>query len=398
MGLEGPCSMLAQLACLILAVAAASGGGAKLSAADNWFALRLLPVLPRSEDQNVFYSPYSVATALGMAYAGARGTTRRELYDALGYATARIEEGGVAVAHSEQRLLLLAPSNSTIKVANAAVVNEDLNVLPSYVDILKRYFGAELFEADFARAGRKAVDSINTWVSQKTQHKISTLFDEPLDKATRLILINAIYFKGTWRTMFDKAKTVMAPFHADGAFPTEVRTMRGTMKTGYAHAREIHAHVLDLPYAGLDYSMTILLPQRRGIEALKRNLTLEALGRAVSRLRETMVEVHLPRFRLEETYMLRDVLPKVGVRKMFDDSEADLSGVTGGRDLCVTDVVHKAVVEVNEEGSEASAVSSAVITSRMAPLRFRADRPFLFFIRNSRTRAVLFVGQVNRVP
>lgn len=388
------------MACLIgalLAVATADGG-AKLSAANNWFAFQLLPLLPSSEDRNVFYSPYSVATALGMAYSGARGTSRRELYYALGYATAGLEDDHVAAAHSEHRRRLLAPSNSTLEVADAAVVRKELHVLPPYVDVLRRFFGAELFEADFARAGWQAVDTINAWVSRKTRRKIATLFDEPLDEAARLVLLNAIYFKGTWCAMFDETKTVMAPFYAEGAYPTEVCTMRRTMETGYAYAREIHAHVLNLPYTGSDYSMVVLLPQRVGIESLKRNLTLWAFHRALSALRKVIVEVHLPRFRLEETYTLRDVLPKVGVREVFDAGTADLSGITGGRDLFVADVVHKAVVEVNEQGSEASAVTNVVVTSRMAPVQFHADRPFLFFIVNGRTGDILFIGQVNRVP
>lgn len=390
--------MLAQVACLIgvLAVARAQDG-VKLPGANNWFAFRLLPILPSSGERNVLYSPYSVATALGMVYAGARGSSRRELRDALGYAAVGLEENSVEAAHSDHKRLLLAPSNSTVKVASAAVVHEGLNVLPDYVQVLKDSFGAEVFEEDFVRAGLQAVDDINTWVGQKTQRKIRSLIDEPLDKDTKLVLLNAIYFKGTWCTRFDKAKTVKAPFYAGGAHPTEVYTMRETMKTGYAYAREIHTHVLNLPYTGLDYSMTILLPRRGAIESLKRNLTLGAFAKALSRLRKVIVEVQLPRFKLEERYTLKDVLPKVGIREVFDATEADLSGVNGDRDLFVTDVVHKAVVEVNEEGSEASAATSVIVTSRNLPLQFHADRPFLFFIRNTRTGDILFIGQVNRV-
>ncbi|XP_075545344.1 iripin-3-like [Dermacentor variabilis] len=372
----------------------------RVIAASNDFAFRLLPLLSGSQSDNVFYSPYSVTTALAMVYAGANGTTLRELHESLRYNIVRLAQDKVLRAHAEHNRRLLAPSNTTLKIANAAVLDDKLNALPGYVNALNNGFGAELLKVDFIGAGQSAVNVINSWVNQKTQHKISTLFDKPLSKDTRLVLLNAIYFKGTWRTKFARSKTEKAPFYTGDGRSTSVDTMQGSVKAGYAYARDIGATVLDLPYNGLDYSMTILLPRNKtGVEALRKNLTLLTLRDALARLSEATVEVYLPRFKLEEEYKLKEVLPRLGIRRMFNAGEADLSRINGGMDLFVDQVVHKAVVEVNEEGSEAAATTGVVINTRTTsgPEVFRADHPFLFFIRNRRTGDILFVGLVNKV-
>lgn len=384
----------------IFAVAWAQEDGIRVTAATNDFAFRLLPHLSSSPQKNVFYSPYSITTALAMTYAGAESTSLGELHDALGYTTVGLDNANVLGAHSQHNRQLLAPSNSTLKIANAAAVDGQLKILPAYQQALENGFGAELLKVDFAGAGKAAVDAINSWVNQKTQQKIRTLFKEPLSVDTRLVLLNAVYFKGTWRTKFDPTNTEKAPFYTDATRSTNVDTMRGKVRAFYAYSRDLGASLLDLPYNGLDYSMSILLPHdRTGIDAVKSKLSLEELRKLATNLREATVEVYLPRFKLEAEYKLKKVLPKVGIRKVFDKSEADLSGINGGRDLFVDEVVHKAVVEVNEEGSEAAAVTGVVVNTRTTggPLQFHVDHPFLFFIRNTRTGDLLFVGQVNRV-
>ncbi|XP_049521541.1 intracellular coagulation inhibitor 1 isoform X3 [Dermacentor silvarum] len=372
----------------------------RVIAASNDFAFRLLPLLSSSQRDNVFFSPYSVTTALAMVYAGTDGMTQRELHESLSYNLVGIEPDKVLSAHTEHNRRLLVPSNSTLKIANAAVLDDKLNALSGYVKALKNGFGAELLKADFTGNGQAAVDAINSWVNQKTQQKISTLFDKPLSKDTRLVVLNAIYFKGTWRTKFNQSETAKAPFYTGDGRSTSVDTMQGTVKAGYAYARDIGATVLDLPYNGLDYSMTILVPRNgTNVEVLKRGLNLAAFRNALSRLREIKIKVHLPRFRLEEKYELKEALERLGIKRMFHAGEADLSRINGGRDLFVDEVVHKAVVEVNEEGSEAAATTAVVINTRTTsgPEVFRADHPFLFFIRNRRIGDILFVGLVNKV-
>ncbi|KAH6936904.1 hypothetical protein HPB50_024067 [Hyalomma asiaticum] len=230
-------------------------------AASNDFAFRLLQLLSGSQLDNVFFSPYSVTTALGMAYAGSYGMTRRELHEALKYNLVGIAEDKVVGAHAEHGRRLLEPSNSTLKIANAVA--------------LKNGFGAELLKADFTKDEKAAIDIINAWVSQKTQKKISKLFDEPLPSFTKLVLLNAIFFKGTWLNKFDRSKTAKAPFHMADGRSVKVDTMQGTVKAGYAYSRDIGATVLDLPYNGLDYSMSIFVPRNgTDIGVLRRRVNL----------------------------------------------------------------------------------------------------------------------------
>ncbi|XP_065282887.2 iripin-3-like [Dermacentor albipictus] len=386
--------------CLVgaLVAVASAQDDAKLTAASNDFALRLLPLMSRSQYENVFYSPYSVATALAMVYAGAKGPTMDELYEALGYNSTGLAQAKVLSAHAEHNRQLLAPSNSTLKIANAVVVDDRLNVLPGYVNALENGFEAELLKVDFAGAGQEAVNSINSWLSRKTQRKISALFDKPLPGDTKLVLLDAIYFKGMWRTMFNRSNTVKAFFFTSDGRVSRVDTMQGTAKAGYAYLNDIGASLLELPYSGLDYSMTILLPNHiDNFESLRRGLSRKMLSNAVRQLYETTVDVRLPRFKLEKEYNLNEVLARLGVTRVFNAGEADLSGINGGRDLFVDEVVHKAVVEVNEQGSEASAVTGASTLIVSGPITFYVDHSFLFFIRNTRTADIIFVGIVNHI-
>ncbi|KAL1438206.1 hypothetical protein MTO96_048287 [Rhipicephalus appendiculatus] len=275
---------------------------------NNDFALRLLPLLSTSQLDNVFYSPYSVTTALAMVHAGADALTLRELHEALKYNLVGLAEDKVVGAHAEFNRELLGPSNSTLKVANAVVLDQKLNALSSYLDALKNGFAADLLKANFT-GGQAGVPEDYQFVG------------EPEDAAE-------------------------------------------------------------------DY-----------VEVLKRQLNGTAIADARYRLREARIKLHLPRFKLEEKYQLKEVLPKLGIKRMFNAGEADLSRINGEKSLFVDQVVHKAVVEVNEEGSEAAAVTGVTINTRTTtgPSEIHVDRPFLFYIGNKRIGNILFVGQVNKI-
>lgn len=377
-----------------------SSDALRVMIANNDLALRLLPLLSTSQLRNVFYSPYSVLTALAMVHAGADSLTLVELHLALRYGLMGLDEDKVVGAHADFTRHLLAPSNSTLKVANAAVLDQKLNALPSYLNALKNGFAAELLKADFTGGERAALNTINSWVSQKTQQKISKLFDEPLPSFTKLVLLNAIYFKGTWLSKFDRSKTANAPFYTADGRSTSVDTMQGIVKAAYAYVRDLEATVLELPYTGLDYSMIILLPRNgSSVEVLKRKLNGTALASARAKLRETRIKLHLPRFKLEEKYDMKEVLRKLEVTRMFNAGEADLSRINGEKSLFVDQVMHKAVVEVNEEGSEAAAATGVTINTRTitGPSELHVDRPFLFSIESKRIWSMIFVGQVNYI-
>ncbi|KAK8772598.1 hypothetical protein V5799_024157 [Amblyomma americanum] len=370
----------------------------KVANANNEFGFRLLQKIPASSEVNVFFSPYSVSTALAMAYAGARGETQQELYDSLAYSSAGLAPDHVHNAHAQHTQALKSPSSSTLLVANTAVVQEGYNVLREYLHTLNQSFGAEASTANLA--DEQSLRSINEWVKHHTDGKIEQLLSEPLSSDARLVLLNAIYFKGLWNTPFHSASTFKASFFNAGTERVEVDMMHGQITAGYARDDETNSDVVDLPYAGLDYSMTIVRPRdRTGADALRQVLTRQVFRRFLSELSETVVNVALPKFKIEGEYKLRRPLSLLGVSKAFNKDEADFSGISGSRDLFVHDVVHKAVVEVNEEGSQAAAVTGVTIYTQSAFVGtpFVVNHPFLFFIRNRQTGDVLFAGQVNHL-
>lgn len=371
----------------------------KLIAANNAFAIRLLKVRPSQPNENVFFSPYSLSTALGMAYVGARGATQQELSEALGYSAASLSESDVEQAFGHQNSRLQAhASQAGLEVANSAAVQENFNVLDSYYNVLNHSFNAHVFKVDFEQHGQAAIEAINRWVKGATQNKIDELFAEPLSTDTRLVLVNAIVFKGLWELQFDPRGTRKHVFHNGGTQATEVDSMFSRRHTPRGFSEELQSQVIELLYRDSDFGMVIVLPtERDGVEAVKQVLTIEKLNAAIDSLSNNTVAISLPKFKLDKFNPLKSNLTHLGLRKIFGD--ADLSGITGDRLLVVSDVLQRAVVEVKEEGTEAAAASGVVGVNRIGiePFRFFADHPFLFFIRDRRTHELFFAGQVNNL-
>ncbi|CAN7995728.1 unnamed protein product [Ixodes hexagonus] len=369
-----------------------------LTVANNRFGLRLLKILPSPPHKNVFFSPYCVSTAMGMAFAGAMGATRQELSEGMGYSAAGLKDSEVLQAYTlqanRQRAL---QSHSTMDLFKAAAVDESLNLLDTYEAQLKSSFDAELLKVDFEKEGQAAINIINQWVDRKSRQMIQSLFDIPLHPDTGLVLLNAIYFKGTWNTQFKKEYTGKDIFLNGGTTPVEVDTMSTRIPVRHLMFERLGVDVTELPYKDGDYSMLILLPYKDdGVEELKQNLTEDLVEDIAGQLKNDNVLVCLPKFKLETAYLLNDQLESLGIRRIFD-RHADLSGINGGYDLFVSAVVHKAVVDVNEEGTEAASVSAVVIKKKSSGPEFLVNHPFLFFIRNPRTKDVLFAGQVNHL-
>ncbi|CAN8033020.1 unnamed protein product [Ixodes persulcatus] len=269
----------------------------ELTVASNNFGLRMFPLLPSSPETNIFFSPCSLLIAMGMAYAGARGETQKELYEHLGYSNAGLAEGQVLDAYARQtRKYQSAQSNTTVDVANAAAIHLRLSLLDDYENALRNAFNADLQKVNFVDGGQAAIDTINKWVKEKTHNKIEALFSEPLDPLTRFVLLNAMYFKGTWKTEFDQKRTEKRPFLNGGVTPAEVDTMVGKIRIRHNSFENLGVDVAELPYRGGDYSMVILLPREKtGVVALKRNLTAAQLETLVDQLVERDVDVSLPR-------------------------------------------------------------------------------------------------------
>ncbi|MCK4293245.1 MAG: serpin family protein [Planctomycetes bacterium] len=386
---------------------------------NNKFALALYAKL-RAQEGNLFFSPYSISTALAMTYAGARGKTAAQMAQTLrfpmepyktldsnnqGRPFYQIEEKGMSVEHLAaafgelQKGLKADPKKKgyELSVANALWGQEGYEFLDEFLELVEANYDGRLGEVDFAGATETARKTINAWVEKKTKDKIKELLKPGvLNRLTRLVLTNAIYFKGNWDSQFKKAATQPAPFTLTDGKKVNVPMMNQTEKFKYAEAESFQA--LELPYVDNELSMVILLPKETdGLSELEKTFTAKNLSEWLKKLQKRKVIVSVPKFKMTSQFSLAAVLKSMGMTDAFVPDAADFSGINGRKDLFISAVIHKAFVEVNEEGTEAAAATGVVIGVTSMPARppvFRADHPFLFLIRDNRTDSILFVGRV----
>ena len=288
-----------------------------------------------------------------------------------------------------------------MNIANKLVVQKDFEILKSFENNLKTHFKTIVDSVDFKDSA--VASEINKWVSKVTHDKIKKLLDGPLDDSTRLVLLNAVYFKGLFQTKFLKNQTKEEIFFNGGNTEKKAEMMRRTGKFNYTEVEQIDSKVLEIPYSGDDISLYIVLPnERQGLKKLSSGLnSWEQIEDSIRNLRQIEVEVMVPKFKIETSYSLNQVLAEMGMKSVFTPS-ADLSGIDGKRDLDVSQVIHKAYVEVNEEGTEAAAATAIIAeTTSVHPIErkpvFRADHPFMFFIRDNRNGMTLFSGHINQL-
>jgi serpin B len=364
---------------------------------NTWFALNLFRRL-RDAPGNLFFSPYSISTALAVTYAGARGETERQMAHAL---HVTLDQGQLhpawAALQAELDAVAAGWEDMLLSIANALWPQAGYALLEEYVTLTQAYYGVPVTPLDY-RDPQAACHTINAWVDEQTEHKIPGLMQSgDVSQLTRLVLVNAIYFKGNWASQFDRALTRNAPFWVT---PThKVRVPMMFQKRPFRYAENEYAQILKLPYAGEDLSMIVLLPrQRDGLARLEDALAVETLETWTGHLRRQELLVFLPRFKLESRFRLDGALMSMGMVDAFDMSQANLAGIDGRDDgMYISAFIHKAFVEVNEEGSEAAAATAGVISLRSVepPLpTFRADHPFVFLMRDERTGSILFLGRV----
>jgi len=288
-----------------------------------------------------------------------------------------------------------------LDVANSIITHDMFPVLDSYKTEVNKYFNASVYSTDFSTHGREAMQMINDWVKQQTHGKIDKLLTQPLDPSVVMVLLNAIYFKGVWKIQFNESMTKEESFFGYGNNQFKVPLMRVLDKFNHTNVNEVDSQLIELPYAGNHISMYILLPnQKDGLKQVKKSIDSNFLDKAIGQMKEMKVEVAVPKFQFSTKYALVPYLKTLGIQNVFN-SNSDLSGIDGRKDLYVSDVIHKAVIEVNEKGSEAAAVTEVII-SRSLPhpspiiLSFRADHPFAFFLKDNRNGMILFEGHVNK--
>jgi serine protease inhibitor len=362
--------------------------------ADNQFALKLFREIAEAEDdRNVFVSPLSVAMALGMTYNGADGSTREAMQQVLELQGMSLEEVNQSYRDLIDLLRNLDPRVEFV-LANSIWYRNTLTFEPAFIDLNRQYFDAEVSALDFSDPA--ASQTINAWVQDKTQGKIDKIVPDQIPWDVIMYLINAIYFKGDWTYQFDKSRTAPAPFTlADGAHTTVEMMSHGT-EVPVSMASGDGFQVLDLPYGGQAFSMTVVLPNAPGdVAAVVDRLSQGDLHSSIAALHETEIHVSLPKFTLEYEITLNEVLKSLGMGIAFSADSADFSNMyTGPGNAYITNVKHKTFVDVDEEGTEAAAATSVEIGLTSAPPVFVVDRPFVFVIREKFSGTILFMGRV----
>jgi len=393
-----------------------SAAGKKVVEGNNRFAVELYEQL-RGQEGNLFFSPYSISTALAMTYAGAGGQTEKQMAEVLCFPTApsSADEDPNEIKSAQlvwnKKAFHLAfgeiindlnkrdeKGNYELIVANALWGQKGYGFLGEFLELIKTYYDGGLNEVDFVSDTETARNVINVWVEKKTKDKIKELIARgALNSMTRLVLTNAIYFKGNWARQFEKDKTKDAPFTLISGRKIDAAMMNQTAEFNYMETESFQG--LELPYVDNGLSMIILLPKKiDGLDEFEGTFTQENLSEWLSKLRKREVIVSIPKFAMTSQFGLAGVLKSMGMVDAFVPNAANFSGMNGKRDLFISAVIHKAYVDVNEEGTEAAAATGVVIGVTSArpeqiPV-FRADHPFLFLIRDNKSGSILFIGRV----
>ncbi|XP_002721003.2 serpin B9 [Oryctolagus cuniculus] len=369
-----------------------------LSEASGTFAIRLLKGLCQDNpSNNVFYSPVSISSALAMVLLGAKGNTAAQVAQVLSLTTEKdVHQGFQSLLTDLNR----PGMQYLLRTANRLFGEKTCEFLSTFKEACVQFYHAELEQLCFARAAEKSRNHINTWVSKKTEGKINELLPaNSINAQTKLVLVSAIYFKGRWDSKFYKRCTKEMPFKINEKEQRPVQMMYQESKFKMSYVSEVQAQVLELPYEQEELSMIILLPDSGvDLSTVEKNLTFEKFTAWTKPecMKSTEVEVFLPRFKLQENYDMESVFQQLGMVDVFQQGKSDLSAMSAERDLCLSKFVHRSFVEVNEEGTEAAAATSAMVVLECCvesgPV-FRADHPFLFFIRHNRTKSLLFCGR-----
>jgi serine protease inhibitor len=364
---------------------------------NNAFAIDLYQ-RERGEAGNLFFSPYSISTALAMTWAGARGQTEQEMARVLHF-TLPQEDVHRAFGELTERCDEIQKRNQiSLNVANSLWCQRDYHFTEAFLKVNRTHYRAEARLVDFVGNTEAARQEINAWVAKETRDKIQDLLQPPVPShLTTLVLCNAIYFKGKWATPFDPKATAPAPFVISAGRSVQVPTMSQKLNLRSRDAGDFK--LFALPYTGGDLSLVILLPKAvDGLTALEQQLSADRLQKWLAGLDaapESKAVVYLPRFKLNCRLELAKELAAMGMPSAFVLHSADFSGMTGTRGLNISDVVHQAFVEVSEEGTEA-AVATAVVMDRAEedPVQvFQVDHPFMFLIRENQTGNILFLGR-----
>ena len=369
-----------------------------MAAVTSQFAISLFTSLIASKPQeNVIISPTSVSSALALVAAGARGKTLDEIEKAFAWKAGSNDGLATAIFQEGQKLAKECSKSCSLKSANGIWLDNEFIVNESYKNFLGT-FGLKTAKVDFKTDSQGATEKINRWVEEHTNKKITKLFQERvLDDLTRMVIVNAIYFKGNWLMPFDKEHTVAAPFHVGKGKEVNVQMMYHSGEFRYINDMKANCDIVQLQYEGSEFSMIAIVPHEiDGLARVTSSMDLSQFGKWKTELEASVketVDVFLPKFKVSHRVDLKESLGSLGISDMFCD-RANLTGLSKAGNLYVSSAVHEAVIEVNEEGTEAAGATGIGIGFMSLPPQVRADRPFLFMIVSHKTNSIVFLGKM----
>ncbi len=368
---------------------------------NNTFAINLYETL-RSQNGNLVFSPYSISLALAMTYAGARNETESQMAKAMQFTLPQ------AQLHPAFNALDLAFTNEgkaqgnngqpmQLNIANAIWAEQTYPFQQAYLDLIAKNYGAGIQLADFIKNFEPVRGQINSWVSNQTKNKINDLLAPgSVNSSTRMVLVNAIYFKADWAVPFDANNTSDSTFNLLDGSQTQVKMMNNDELTlSYIKGNDYQA--VELPYNGNTAAMDIIMPDEGNFQNFESALDTQKINDIFNSMQSTPIALGLPKFTFTTNFSLSDQLKSLGMTDAFNSNKADFSGMTGNHDLYISDVIHKAFVAVDEKGTEAAAATAVAIAGMAAPtqkVHLVIDHPFIFVIRDLKSGQMLFVGRV----
>lgn len=371
-----------------------------LAEAENLFMLDLYKKVAEG-DENIIFSPYSLFQALMLAYVGSDGTTAEQIAELL---RLPLEDdfNHLAMNNLDQWLTRAdvespAEQKFVFNSANAIWGQYNFAFQQTYLDQLAQYYAVGLHAVDFAKS-EEARSAINDWVAEKTENKITELIPEGvIDEATRIVLTNAVYFKAAWWDQFKSENTIVDNFYLVDGSSKQVEMMNTENQFNYYLDTDFT--VVEIPYEGGKFSMLVVMPKDGAFKELESQLNLIQLEEMIQSMNRGKVQLSLPKFKFESSLDLGQMLVELGMTDAFNPNLADFSKITGSRDLVISQVLQKAVIEVDEEGTEAAAATAVIGVVTSAPMEedpqvIRVDHPFMFLIRDNQTSTTLFMGRV----